>query len=76
LLENISHQQFRAATKPKVQGSWNLHEVLPKKMDFFIMLSSIISITGNHGQSNYAEEIPTKERWPGTAYSEDCPQLR
>jgi acyl carrier protein len=50
----MSHQQFRAATKPKVQGSWNLHEVLPKKMDFFIMLSSIISITGNHGQSNYA----------------------
>ena len=52
--ENMTWENFRAATLPKVNGSWNLHTTLPKKMDFFIMLSSICGIIGNRGQSNYA----------------------
>ena len=43
-----------AALAPKVAGSWNLHELLPKDMEFFIMLSSVSGIVGNRGQSNYA----------------------
>ncbi|KAI0015453.1 KR domain-containing protein [Xylariomycetidae sp. FL0641] len=39
---------------PKVQGSWNLHSVLPRGMDFFVMLSSATCIFGNAGQANYA----------------------
>ena len=44
---------FKAALRPKVQGSWNLHEQLPKGMDFFILLSSLNGILGSRGQSNY-----------------------
>ncbi len=52
--ENMSLEKFNAALRPKVQGSWNLHSLLPKDLDFFIMLSSISGILGNRGQSNYA----------------------
>ncbi|KGO62596.1 Acyl transferase/acyl hydrolase/lysophospholipase [Penicillium expansum] len=50
----ISFEDWQAAIRPKVQGSWNLHTVLPDNMDFFIMLSSVAGIFGNRGQSNYA----------------------
>ena len=42
------------ARRPKVQGSWNLHNALPTDMDFFILLSSGTGVIGNGGQSNYA----------------------
>ncbi|KAJ5365115.1 hypothetical protein N7517_008001 [Penicillium concentricum] len=50
----LSFNDWQAAIRPKVQGSWNLHTVLPDNMDFFIMLSSVAGIFGNRGQSNYA----------------------
>jgi len=50
----MSLENFNAALKPKVQGSWNLHAHLPKGMDFFILLSSTGGIFGGRGQSNYA----------------------
>lgn len=50
----MSLENFDAALKPKVQGSWNLHAHLPKGMDFFILLSSTGGIFGGRGQSNYA----------------------
>ncbi|KAI2715325.1 hypothetical protein CBS147332_4979 [Penicillium roqueforti] len=50
----LSFDDWKAAIRPKVQGSWNLHTVLPDSMDFFIMLSSVAGIFGNRGQSNYA----------------------
>ncbi|KAL4931816.1 type I polyketide synthase [Aspergillus undulatus] len=54
MFENMTYEQWSAAMNPKVQGTWNLHEVLPKGLDFFIMLSSIASTMGNRGQANYA----------------------
>ncbi|KAI5459610.1 polyketide synthase [Mariannaea sp. PMI_226] len=54
MFENMSYDQFDAALKPKFQGSWNLHDVLPTDMDFFLMLSSATGILGNRSQANYA----------------------
>ena len=45
---------YAAAIRPKVHGTWNLHDLLPKDMDFFIMLSSTSGIIGNASQANYA----------------------
>jgi aryl carrier-like protein len=45
---------FNAAIRPKVAGSWNLHNLLPKGMDFFVLLSSCSGVIGLHGQTNYA----------------------
>ena len=53
IFENMKLDEFKAALKPKVQGSWNLHEQLPKGMDFYILLSSLNGILGSRGQSNY-----------------------
>lgn len=54
MFENMTHEEFHAATKPKVQGSWNLHTLLPRHMDFFVLLSSVTGLVGNRGQANYA----------------------
>ncbi|PLB45036.1 putative polyketide synthase [Aspergillus steynii IBT 23096] len=45
---------WRTAVAPKVQGTWNLHDHLPKDMDFFVLFSSIGGTFGYYGQSNYA----------------------
>lgn len=50
----ISVNQFHNALRPKRSASWNLHELLPADLDFFVMLSSFCGIFGNPGQSNYA----------------------
>ena len=54
MFENMSYKDWQAAVKPKVQGSFNLHELLPEDLDFFIMLSSATGILGNRSQANYA----------------------
>lgn len=41
------------ATRPKMQGSWNLHEALPDDMAFFVFLSSSAGAIGARGQANY-----------------------
>ncbi|KAL9110459.1 MAG: hypothetical protein Q9227_005003 [Pyrenula ochraceoflavens] len=51
---SMTYEAWKAATGPKVQGTWNLHIVLPKNLDFFITLSSICGIVGSRGQANYA----------------------
>ncbi|KAJ4371953.1 hypothetical protein N0V83_003726 [Neocucurbitaria cava] len=53
LFSNMTHQQWLEATRPKVQGSWNLHKRLPH-VDFFISLSSFAAVYGNRGQANYS----------------------
>ena len=50
----MSLEEFDNVVRPKVDGSWNLHTLLPNEMDFFILLSSISGVVGLYGQSNYA----------------------
>jgi hypothetical protein len=54
MYEKMSFQDWKVAVDPKVRGSWNLHELLPKGMDFFILTSSIAGIVGQATQINYA----------------------
>ncbi|KAM7210294.1 lovastatin diketide synthase [Rhypophila decipiens] len=54
IFENMTYDDWVSCTRPKIQGSWNLHDVLPKDLDFFVMLSSTSGIIGNPGQANYA----------------------
>lgn len=54
LFERMSHDQWTRSIRPKVQGSWNLHSLLPEDLDFFIMLSSFAALFGNRSQANYA----------------------
>ncbi|KAK4496779.1 hypothetical protein PRZ48_012762 [Zasmidium cellare] len=54
LLNNMTLDGYMAAVRPKVHGTRNLHELLDLDMDFFVMLSSLTSVLGSRGQSNYA----------------------
>ncbi|KAI1759001.1 putative polyketide synthase [Hypoxylon sp. FL1150] len=54
VFENMSHESWIASLKPKIAGSWNLHQQLPRDLDFFILFASVSGIIGSQGQSNYA----------------------
>lgn len=46
--------EWNEAVRPKANASWNLHDVLGRSLDFFIILSSTVGITGGPEQANYA----------------------
>lgn len=46
-------EQYNAAIRPKVHGSWNFHNQLTD-LDFFVMLSSLSVIGGFASQCNYS----------------------
>lgn len=55
LFQQQTWARFEAVMAAKVQGAWNLHQFsqnLP--LDFFVCFSSIASVIGSAGQSNYA----------------------
>lgn len=63
-----SPERFDKIMRPKVQGSWNLHELtLELPLDFFVCFSSVASLIGSPGQSNYAA---------GNAYMDMLAQVR
>ncbi|MGI5158654.1 type I polyketide synthase [Microbispora sp. CA-102843] len=54
-LAQLDRTRFFTPMPPKVDGSWNLHELtrhLP--LDFFLMYSSAASVIGSPGQGNYS----------------------
>lgn len=51
---NMPYDSFMAGLRPKVQGSWSLHQAtLQQPLDFFVMLTSGASFFGSVGQANY-----------------------
>lgn len=55
MLEDMTIEEMNTVINPKVLGSMNLHDIFrTTPLDFFILLSSAIGITGNVGQCNYA----------------------
>ncbi|KAF7553514.1 hypothetical protein G7Z17_g3559 [Cylindrodendrum hubeiense] len=55
IFANMSHEVFTKVIRPKVHGSWNLHEsTLDQPLDFFIMLASAAGMVGDTSQGNYA----------------------
>ncbi|KAL2203578.1 ketoacyl-synt-domain-containing protein [Sarocladium strictum] len=55
IFSNMTHKQWQTAFNPKVAGTWHLHNsLLNAPLDFFIMMSSVVSVIGNVSQANYA----------------------
>ncbi|KAI1151541.1 hypothetical protein F4825DRAFT_354477 [Nemania diffusa] len=54
VFENMTYAQWILTINSKVQSSWNLHDMLPGDLDFFVLLSSLAGICGTVAQSNYA----------------------
>ncbi|KAL4973041.1 hypothetical protein BDW66DRAFT_169023 [Aspergillus desertorum] len=53
LFDGMTVDDWRTVLASKVRGSQNLHATF-KALDFFIMMSSIVTVRGNYGQSNYS----------------------
>ncbi|KAJ6045303.1 Highly reducing polyketide synthase [Penicillium canescens] len=53
LFDGMTIDHLRTTVGPKVHGTWNLHDMLPKDLDFFVMLSSLAGVMGHRGQGNY-----------------------
>lgn len=54
----MSWSQWTAASRPKIQGTWNLHNALlheqaDQPVDHFLLFSSLGAMTGQWGQANY-----------------------
>ncbi|KAI1258543.1 hypothetical protein F5Y18DRAFT_444487 [Xylariaceae sp. FL1019] len=54
IFTNMPYESFMGGLRPKVQGSWSLHQAtLKQPLDFFVMLTSGGSFFGSVGQGNY-----------------------
>jgi myxalamid-type polyketide synthase MxaB len=48
-------ERLSAVLRPKVAGTWNLHQLTASEpLDFFVMFSSVSALLGNFGQAGYA----------------------
>ncbi len=55
LVQDMTPATFEPPMEPKAYGAWNLHrQTLKRKLDMFVMISSISAVIGNVGQANYA----------------------
>lgn len=55
LLKSLTWESFQSVLQPKIRGAWNLHEATKTyPLDWFVCFSSIVSVFGAPGQSNYA----------------------
>lgn len=54
IMANMTFAQWELTMKSKVQTSWNLHRLLPKDLDFFILLASLAGVAGQMASANYA----------------------
>ncbi|KAJ0106987.1 hypothetical protein J7T55_011082 [Diaporthe amygdali] len=53
LFDKMTANHVRKTVGPKVHGTCNLHDLLPRDLDFFVMLSSLAGVMGHRGQGNY-----------------------
>ncbi|GAX39731.1 beta-ketoacyl synthase [Tolypothrix sp. NIES-4075] len=55
VIKDIELNSFEAVLRPKVVGTWILHQLTQEmKLDFFVSFSSIASVWGSKGQAHYA----------------------
>jgi acyl transferase domain-containing protein/thioesterase domain-containing protein len=54
IFPQMSWDQFTRATAPKAHAAWYLHlATRHRQLDFFLLQSSLLSLTGSAGQANY-----------------------
>jgi NAD(P)-dependent dehydrogenase (short-subunit alcohol dehydrogenase family) len=54
VFDNMTYEDWVAATRPKITGSWNIVQAMDHLDPFFIFLASSAGVIGNRGQANYA----------------------
>ena len=57
MFDDMSFEDWNTVTAPKVEGTWNLHNVTVSRglsLNFFLLFSSLSGVLGQIGQANYA----------------------
>ncbi|KAK5996046.1 Highly reducing polyketide synthase otaA [Cladobotryum mycophilum] len=73
MFANMTHEQFTEAIDAKVQGSENAAALVPKDIDFFVMLSSSSAMIGNRGQTNYSAANAFMDSYARTLVKQGIP---
>jgi acyl carrier protein len=75
----MNHRDYEDVVRPKVKGTWNIHNALSEtgvNLDYFVVLSSAAGILGSRGQGAYAAantfldafmQYRTRKGLPGTS---------
>ncbi|KAL8891066.1 MAG: hypothetical protein Q9215_001837 [Flavoplaca cf. flavocitrina] len=75
LLNRTSASDLHTVLRPKTKGTLNLHKHLPSALTFFVLLSSIASMTGSRGQANYAAANAFQDAFASSIASPHSPCL-
>ncbi|PYH38566.1 polyketide synthase [Aspergillus neoniger CBS 115656] len=54
MYDRMTFTDWQSSVQPKASGSWNLHTLLPRGLDFFILAASLTGLMGQATQINYA----------------------
>jgi acyl carrier protein len=54
IFENMTFAQWDLTLRSKVETAWNLHSLLPRGLDFFLLLSSMAGVIGQSSSANYS----------------------
>jgi NAD(P)-dependent dehydrogenase (short-subunit alcohol dehydrogenase family)/acyl carrier protein len=55
MLVDLQRETLERVLRPKVLGGWNLHQqTLDRRLDHFVLFSSLSSVFGHAGQANYS----------------------
>lgn len=54
MYDRMTFMDWQSSVQPKASGSWNLHTLLPRGLDFFILAASLTGLMGQATQINYA----------------------
>ncbi|KAJ5631672.1 fatty acid synthase S-acetyltransferase [Penicillium longicatenatum] len=72
---HMTHEEWLTTLAPKITGTKNLYRAIQNhsKLEFFLMFGSIVSITSNIGQSNYAAANCFLDAFVKVCRAEGCP---
>lgn len=54
MYDRMTFTDWQSSVQPKASGSWNLHTLMPRGLDFFILAASLTGLMGQATQINYA----------------------
>lgn len=73
-MSQMTFTEWDQCVRPKVQGTWNLHQATSSaNLDFFLLFSSVCGMTGQWGQANYNAANSFLDAFVNYRHGQDLP---